>query len=710
MVDTRPGKLNPADVDHISEVRMVPSYPRGTVTFLLTDIEGSTALWEQSQVGMETALARHDETLRITIQQHSGSIFKTTGDGACAVFARAADALLAALDIQREITDHPASGTGPLRVRMALLTGVAEQRNDDYFGVVLNRASRLLALASGHQVLLGASTAELVWDHVPDGVELRSLGQRRLRGVKRPMEVYRVVAPYLPDDEPIREQTTSPVTDASQDGLFTRQDVSTSIRVHLLGTFRVLVNGRELTDDIWKKQKARQLLKCLLTRPHRRMTIDEAIDTFWPDAPDWDAAQKTLRSTLSALRSALGTTRAARGRGLVVTQQGAVLIPREADLWVDADAFERMLGDSRAAEDTNLLEEADALYAGDYLAGDPYESWAEERRESLRRQWVELQHSLAQAREERGDIEGAATALRRVLHTDPCDERAARALMHLLAKHGSRSESLRVFDRLVEALRGIEVEPEARTSALRDQIAAGGLEEAPVATQTLDRVAPLAPASLEDEVGPHRDDFRTRSMEPRPYVPSYPFPMPERLIGRVPELNVAENILEHGRQALQVLLLSAPAGTGKSALAGAIVRRAQRMGYLCLAGGGYEQQSVMPLGPFHDAIADYLLAAPADWIRSELGAELTDLAEIVPELRQHLHLADRSLRAPPDQAHLFGAVHTLVRMLSARWPLLICLEDLHAADAATQDLIRFLTRQAGRLPLVIVGTFRSEGV
>jgi len=178
----------------------------------------------------------------------------------------------------------------------------------------------------------------------------------------------------------------------------------------------------------------------------------------------------------------------------------------------------------------------------------------------------------------------------------------------------------------------------------------------------------------------------------------------------VPELNVAEHLLEQGRESLQVLLLSAPAGTGKSALAGAMVRRAQRMGYLCLVGGSYEQQGVIPHGPFHDAFADYLLAAPPDWIRSRLGAAATDLAEIVPELHQHLMLASDPGRTPPDQTRLFGAVHTLLRALVAHWPVLICLEDLHAADAASFDLIHFITRQARRLPVVFLGTFRNDEV
>jgi DNA-binding SARP family transcriptional activator len=526
--------------------------------------------------------------------------------------------------------------------------------------------------------------------------------------VKKPLHVYQVIAPYLADEA----LPPPPGGAASSPGVSqTPVATETGIRIHLLGQFRVIAGGRELRDAGWTKQKARQLLKCLLTRPRRRMTTDEAIDLFWPDA-DQDAALKTLRSTLSALRGALGASGSARGQGLVATLQGAVLIPPEANVWVDADEFERLLTQARVATDPlPLLEQADALYAGDYLANDLYESWAEERRESLRRQWSDLQHTLADVREQQGDTEAAAAALRRLLQADPCDERAARALMRLLAKHARRSDALRIHDRLVESLRAIDAEAEEATSILRQQIAAGHTQwdiEPPAIHTHSTNLSPPAPASSQQDAGD--DASSPRSIDPKSYIPSYPFPAPDRLIGRIPEMNTAEQVLERGREGCQVLLLSAPAGTGKSALAGAIVRRAQRTGYLCLVGGGYEQQGVVPYGPFHEAFAEYLLAADQDWIRSNLGTVTSDLADIVPELQQHMQMMSDPSATPADQMRLFGAVHTLLRVLAAQGPVLICLEDLHAADAASFNLIRFIARQTRRLPVVLVGTFRSDEV
>jgi class 3 adenylate cyclase len=123
--------------------------PSGTVTFLFTDIAGSTQLWEQHPQAMQQALARHDALLHASITAHGGAVVKSTGDGMHAVFARATDAVHGALAAQRALQAEPWDATGPLRVRIALHTGVAEQRAGDYFGPPLNRVARLLATGHG---------------------------------------------------------------------------------------------------------------------------------------------------------------------------------------------------------------------------------------------------------------------------------------------------------------------------------------------------------------------------------------------------------------------------------------------------------------------------------------------------------------------------------------------------------------------------------
>ena len=177
--------------------------PAGTVTFLFTDIEGSTRLWERDAAAMQAALDRHDSILSKIIEGHGGHVFKTVGDAFCAVFVTASDALEAALEAQRELSAEGWDGNiGPLRVRMALHAGAATERGGDYFGPPLNRVARLLAAAHGGQVLLSTAIRELLGDRLPEGVRLRDLGKRRLKDLVWPERIFELVAPDLPSGFP----------------------------------------------------------------------------------------------------------------------------------------------------------------------------------------------------------------------------------------------------------------------------------------------------------------------------------------------------------------------------------------------------------------------------------------------------------------------------------------------------------------------------
>src|SRR5262245_25800198 len=133
--------------------------PSGTVTFLFTDIEGSTRLWEQHPEAMRVALARHDALLRQAIGANGGHVFKGMGDQFCAAFAIAPDAIAAALTAQQTLASASWGEVGPVRVRMALHTGAVEQREGDYFGPPLNRVARLLDAGHGGQVLLSQAAS-----------------------------------------------------------------------------------------------------------------------------------------------------------------------------------------------------------------------------------------------------------------------------------------------------------------------------------------------------------------------------------------------------------------------------------------------------------------------------------------------------------------------------------------------------------------------
>jgi class 3 adenylate cyclase len=175
--------------------------PRGTLTFLFTDIEGSTRLWEADHEAMAQALARHDSLLRDVLERSGGRVFKSTGDGFCAVFAVAAQAAQAALAAQRAL-HHGVSAHPPpaLRVRMALHSGQAELRDGDYFGATLSRVARLVEASHGGQILLSGATQDAVRDTLPAGVALKALGVHHLRDLQEPERIFQMLHPELPGD------------------------------------------------------------------------------------------------------------------------------------------------------------------------------------------------------------------------------------------------------------------------------------------------------------------------------------------------------------------------------------------------------------------------------------------------------------------------------------------------------------------------------
>ncbi len=173
-----------------------------TVTFLFTDIEGSTALWEQDGARMSQALAAHDALARSAVACHHGTVVKMTGDGIHAAFDDALDALAATVEIQQALADPAATRGIPLRVRCGLHAGVVERRDNDYFGSPVNRAARIMSAAHGGQVLLSQAVVDGVRDGLPAAVSLRDLGRVRLKDLATPEHVYQVLHPDLRQEFP----------------------------------------------------------------------------------------------------------------------------------------------------------------------------------------------------------------------------------------------------------------------------------------------------------------------------------------------------------------------------------------------------------------------------------------------------------------------------------------------------------------------------
>jgi predicted ATPase/class 3 adenylate cyclase len=175
------------------------------LTFLFSDIEESTRLWEEKPDAMSLALTQHDAFLKAAIETNRGRVFKTLGDAFYAVFDAAEDAVQAALTAQLQLREMQRSAVAPdilLCVRMAIHSGPAEQRGGDYYGASLNRVARMLSVAHGGQVLLSQATVELLAEDLPSGATLRDLGLHRLKDLQRAERIYQLVHPALPADFP----------------------------------------------------------------------------------------------------------------------------------------------------------------------------------------------------------------------------------------------------------------------------------------------------------------------------------------------------------------------------------------------------------------------------------------------------------------------------------------------------------------------------
>ena len=171
-----------------------------TLTFVFTDLESSTRLWEEAPEAMKGAIERHDAILREAVEESDGRVVKIMGDGVMAVFSSAAAGVEACLRAQQALRAEPWLGTGPLRVRMGMHAGAALERGDDFFGPPINRAARIMAAAHGGQVLLSERAAELARAGLPNRAALRDLGEHRLKDLFQPEHIFQLVHPALASD------------------------------------------------------------------------------------------------------------------------------------------------------------------------------------------------------------------------------------------------------------------------------------------------------------------------------------------------------------------------------------------------------------------------------------------------------------------------------------------------------------------------------
>jgi predicted ATPase/class 3 adenylate cyclase len=221
----------------------VPELPEGVVTFVFTDVEGSTRLWEDAPDSMMQALDQHDEVIESVIAEHNGISVKPRGEGDSRflVFGTAADALAAIAEVQVRLAATDWVTPRPIRVRASIHTGTAGVQLGDYYGSAVNRAARLRGIAHGGQTVMSRSAWELVQDQVPDGVTIRDMGEHGLKDLTRPEHVYQINVDGMPDDfPPLKSLATVPNNLPQQLTEFVGRDRELADAARLLGQARLL--------------------------------------------------------------------------------------------------------------------------------------------------------------------------------------------------------------------------------------------------------------------------------------------------------------------------------------------------------------------------------------------------------------------------------------------------------------------------------------
>jgi DNA-binding SARP family transcriptional activator len=441
---------------------------------------------------------------------------------------------------------------------------------------------------------------------------------------------------------------------------------SSPIRIFLLGRCEVTRGKRTLSAADWTRRKAQTLLARLALEPARRLLKDQALDLLWPDQSS-AAASNNLYRTLHALRQTLDTTLGAGAAEATVSFEDGVL-SLDAAVWVDVSEFDRLCATPAHDERyTTHLQQALALYQGDLLPDELYADWTMTPRAALRRQRREISLVLATQDRQAQRYADLIARLTPLLAHDAADEVVHRELMRAYALSGRRHDALRQYQTCVEALAAdLDVPPEPETTALYDQILSGQLSPRS-APAVVNEIAAIGRAL---SIGPSR-----------------------QLIGREVEFETLRHWLENasgGRGT--TVLIAGEAGAGKTLLAGEALCAAAGAGLSVLFGAAYEQEGQLAYQPFSEAFDRYL----TDGRQASSANPIT-------------HFQRRGASDPQqEQWALFRAVADFLIGLSAQAPVVMLLDDLHAADEASLHLFHYLARQTRQAPVVLLATYRTD--
>lgn len=276
-----------------------------------------------------------------------------------------------------------------------------------------------------------------------------------------------------------------------------RNVASSSLEIHLLGLFRVAVDGIPVEEARWTRRKPKLLVKLLALQPHHQLHREQAMELLWPDS-DPESSSNNLHKAIHLARHALEPAlETAADSHFILTRDQQIVLGAPAKLWIDVEAFEQQAAAALKSEDPTSYEAALLLWGGDLLAEDIYQDWAASRREQLRSTHQTLLQKFARLLEARGEYHPAIERLRQLVALDVANEEAHRQLMQLYALSGQRQQALRQYKECCDTLRReLGADPERATHALHDDITAERIQPLSKATSDPQRFAPNSLAIL----------------------------------------------------------------------------------------------------------------------------------------------------------------------------------------------------------------------
>ncbi|HEX2914676.1 MAG TPA: tetratricopeptide repeat protein [Chloroflexia bacterium] len=322
------------------------------------------------------------------------------------------------------------------------------------------------------------------------------------------------------------------------------------LRIFLLGTFRVELDGKLIDEKAWPRRKVKSLLKLLALQPGYRLHKEQALELLWPDQ-ELSAASGNLYRNLHLLRQVLEPPPARKSdSSTILFKEEIIRLNPASGLWLDLDAFQNLLNRARTASNPlPHLEEAISLYSGDLLEEDPYEEWLSVRRDELKRDFQQALLLVAQAYRQSAAYPAAIAALQRILAKDPSNEAAHRELILVYTLSGQRNEALNQYQLCMKVLdEELGLDPSPETLELYRQVLAGEIK-----AELLTVTSPAPLLAVADE--------------PPPYYEDIPAPATS-LVGREAEVNRGTALLR-SREA-RLMTLVGPGGIGKTRIAQAI--------------------------------------------------------------------------------------------------------------------------------------------